>query len=80
MIADVFAAVRRPPSTTRHLTEAPTIVEHAEVPELVREVVRERNYLRTVIRRALRELPVPASYGPGTVWNDMLDIDAENVP
>ncbi len=33
--------------------------------------------LVAIIRRALRELDVPAYYGPGSVWNDMLDAVAD---
>lgn len=46
----------------------------------IRRLTAKNERLRTVIRRALRELPVPSSYGPDTVWNDMLDVDAEGQP
>jgi hypothetical protein len=33
--------------------------------------------LIAIIRRALKELDVPAYYGPGSIWNDMIDAVAD---
>jgi hypothetical protein len=76
VIADVFTAVTTP--VAMDPTEVQVqVVEFTEVPARVRQVVEERNRLRAVLQRALRELSPPSFYGPGSVWNEMLELDAE---
>lgn len=79
VIADIYAAVTIPVALDP--TEVTIkVVEFTEVPARVRQVVSKRNRLQAVLRRALQELSVPPSYGPGTVWNEMLELDSEEQP
>lgn len=76
VIADVFAAVTTPVAMDPAEVSF-KVVEFTEVPARVRQVVADRNRVRAVLRRALQELSPPSFYGPGSVWNEMLELDAE---
>jgi hypothetical protein len=57
--------------------EPPPLHSHdlSDLPVVAAAIVAERDALRAVLRRALKELPVPPSYGPGSVWNEMCELD-----
>lgn len=48
-------------------------VGHTIYEDFIAPLLAENEQLRALIRRALAELDVPADYGPGTAWDDMLN-------